>query len=549
MAFASISLRLKFLIVLATMLTTVMVITIYILYRLMLPGILHEEHQSMVSQAWGIHQHINREISTLTTLADHWSRRPETLDFLEGSTGPQVPGRAFNTDQADIMILTDLYGDVMLAAGRNPFSGEHNICADTAGACQWMRDRLQSFTGDGTDGQTFLAPTAAGPGYMPGVGFFMLSNRLVQAPDTRQALGRLTLIRFLPRQWELTASNRSLPTLELDEVPRDFFNPKGGRVEVTLVDENAVRVRLLRESIEPERTIVMTTTLSREHFHQAMANFRLTMLGIVALLLLVMLATISVFQVTVLSPITQLSRYARRLRQTTDDRLETPPEWLKARTDELGLMAREFHNLINDLNKRNTYLKRISQRDALTGLGNRRMLDRQLGRTLALTHRLERPVALITIDVDHFKLYNDRYGHPEGDECLKAIADTLRDIFQRDSDLVTRTGGEEFVVLLPDFDHEKAMAIASGVCTAIRAQRIPHERSPTHEFVTVSAGVAVSLPESPLSASELIKQSDEALYRIKQGGRNAAGGASPAVDNREEVDTLFEQHRGEDEDE
>lgn len=545
MPFIPVSLRLKFIIVLATTLTAVMVITVYILYRLMLPGILREEHQSTMSYAYGIHHRIDRGISALNARAAEWSRRPETLDFLQGDVAATVPGQAFTADKADIMILTDLSGDVMLATGRNPFTEEHNICADATGECRWMRDRLQQFTRDGAEGQTFLAPSASGLGYMPGIGFFMLSNRLVQSPDTWQALGRLTLIRFLPREWQLTSPSQQFPVLELDAVPGGFYDLSSGRVQVTTIDDSLLRVRLLRDSIETGRTIVMTTTLSRENFHKAMADFRLTMLGIFALLLVVMLATISVFSATVLRPITQLSRYARRLRHTTDDQLETPPEWLKARADELGLMAREFHNLINDLNERNTYLKRISQRDALTGLGNRRMLDRQLGRILSLTHRLERPVALITVDVDHFKLYNDRYGHPEGDVCLKAIADTLRDIFQRDSDLVTRTGGEEFVIVLPDFDHDKAMDIASGVCTAIRAQSIPHERSPTHKFVTVSAGVAVSTPELPLSAAELIKQSDEALYRVKKSGRNAVGGARPPADDSVEVDALFHQHSDE----
>ena len=122
------------------------------------------------------------------------------------------------------------------------------------------------------------------------------------------------------------------------------------------------------------------------------------------------------------------------------------------------------------------------------------------------------------IDVDHFKSYNDRYGHVAGDQCLKTIASTIRSWF-RDNDLVARYGGEEFMIVVPGLSQTAMRVLARKICEAVQALQIPHCASP-HGVVTVSIGVVNAVPEVGKDAIYFLQQADTALYRAKDRGRN-----------------------------
>lgn len=156
--------------------------------------------------------------------------------------------------------------------------------------------------------------------------------------------------------------------------------------------------------------------------------------------------------------------------------------------------------------------------DGLTGLFNRRYFDQQVDREWARAARQQGVLSLIIIDVDHFKFYNDHYGHQQGDECLREIAKLLVKSSKRSSDIVARYGGEEFVCLLPDTNHENAMQLAHAIEAAVRVRAIPHSASPVADVVTVSVGVASSIAAKE-QAYELLALADQQLYRAKQDGR------------------------------
>jgi diguanylate cyclase (GGDEF)-like protein len=158
-------------------------------------------------------------------------------------------------------------------------------------------------------------------------------------------------------------------------------------------------------------------------------------------------------------------------------------------------------------------LQDLAQRDPLTGLANRRALDSQLE---ALCEKGER-FAVIMVDVDLFKPFNDCYGHVIGDDCLRRVGAILRASLRNTSDQIARIGGEEFVVLLPQTSVENARIMAERLRTAVYGLRIPHAGSPEH-VVTVSAGVSGS--SAPASAAEMLSAADKALYRAKSRGRN-----------------------------
>lgn len=163
---------------------------------------------------------------------------------------------------------------------------------------------------------------------------------------------------------------------------------------------------------------------------------------------------------------------------------------------------------------------RLARFDQLTGLANRRHFDETLAGEWQRALRQRGEVALIIFDVDHFKHYNDHFGHPAGDTCLKRLAATARDLVHRPSDLVVRLGGEEFAVLLPQTPASGATAIADMLRMSIETLRLPHAPAAGQPFVTISVGVASLRPDSGLHFDDLVKAADAALYQAKAAGRN-----------------------------
>lgn len=165
----------------------------------------------------------------------------------------------------------------------------------------------------------------------------------------------------------------------------------------------------------------------------------------------------------------------------------------------------------------NTKLLELSITDSLTGLANRRYFDEVLTQECQRATRTEQPLALLMLDVDYFKQYNDHYGHQVGDECLIDVADVLKTQAHRVSDLAARYGGEEFVFIAPATDEQAAIRLGNRICIELTDKKIPHELSPFN-MVTISIGAAIyTVGENP---EALIKKADKALYSAKQQGRN-----------------------------
>lgn len=183
-----------------------------------------------------------------------------------------------------------------------------------------------------------------------------------------------------------------------------------------------------------------------------------------------------------------------------------------------------------DLSALNARLEVLAREDGLTRLPNRREFDIALSAEMQRSTRNGQPVSLIMIDIDHFKAYNDTYGHLQGDECLRTVAAELRRQVTRPGDLVARYGGEEFVVLLPSTTSAGAKAVAERIRQAIHRCRIPHEAS-AMKFVTASFGVADTTFPNNTESSALINAADSALYCAKAGGRDmvCADGESAKV--------------------
>jgi diguanylate cyclase (GGDEF)-like protein len=224
----------------------------------------------------------------------------------------------------------------------------------------------------------------------------------------------------------------------------------------------------------------------------------------------------------IVDPIRSLARTAERFGRG-DLRARVPREaWAKEfmpLTAALNDMARKLADRENDLRAANRHLEELASLDALSGLANRRGFDARLTAEWQRAGKLKRPIALLMIDVDYFKLFNDRYGHVEGDVCLRRLGKLLMDAATGLDDLPARYGGEEFALLLPGADIERALAIAEGLRRAVEELCIAHAASPLGQ-VTASIGAAALVPGVGEDAERLVEAADIGLYAAKRRGRN-----------------------------
>lgn len=164
-------------------------------------------------------------------------------------------------------------------------------------------------------------------------------------------------------------------------------------------------------------------------------------------------------------------------------------------------------------------MQALSRTDSLTGLANRREFDDHLKEAWQNASRASQPIGLILADIDYFKAYNDKYGHPEGDEALKQVALSIRSAVSRGTDLCARIGGEEFAIIMPSTDLEGSFRIAEDIRQAIHAADIDHDGSPRGKL-TISMGVTSLTPAKEYTVEAFVENTDKALYRAKNKGRD-----------------------------
>jgi len=173
-----------------------------------------------------------------------------------------------------------------------------------------------------------------------------------------------------------------------------------------------------------------------------------------------------------------------------------------------------------ELKLKTDMLEQLSMYDGLTNIRNRRFFDEAFEKTFLEVKREKISLAVLMIDIDFFKPYNDNYGHGKGDEALKKVANALQSTIKRPSDLVARYGGEEFIILLKDIDKAGLQTVANNLLEEVRDLKIPHEFSKVEKFITVSIGVSYYTPNSDITKLELLIKADETLYKVKNSGRN-----------------------------
>lgn len=200
------------------------------------------------------------------------------------------------------------------------------------------------------------------------------------------------------------------------------------------------------------------------------------------------------------------------------DYVTKPIHWavLRQRVRRLLQQAR----LYQQLQEANIASQRLATTDSLTQVGNRRRFDECLNLEWRRMARELAPLSLILCDIDFFKLYNDTYGHQAGDHCLQQVAKAISSCVRRPADLIARYGGEEFAVILPSTEVSGAVHMAENIRSGVQALEIAHANSPLDKYVTLSFGVASTIPSHEFSPETLIATADKALYQAKDSGRD-----------------------------
>lgn len=184
-----------------------------------------------------------------------------------------------------------------------------------------------------------------------------------------------------------------------------------------------------------------------------------------------------------------------------------------------AIVKLRIKNYLN-LKIKNDMLEKLSMYDGLTNIRNRRFFDETFEKTFSEIKRDKKSLAVLMIDIDFFKPYNDNYGHGQGDETLRKVAKALEKTIKRASDFVARYGGEEFVILLKDIKKDGVEAVANNLLNAVRELKITHEFSKIENYVTISIGASFYNSSSDVTKLELLLKADETLYNVKNSGRN-----------------------------
>ncbi|HMV41265.1 MAG TPA: diguanylate cyclase [Leptospiraceae bacterium] len=216
--------------------------------------------------------------------------------------------------------------------------------------------------------------------------------------------------------------------------------------------------------------------------------------------------------IVLIEKLKEMNENLEQLVRERTEQLEESMRTLQRQKEELEYLSNFQDTLVNELEV-------LSITDPLTGLANRRWLESFTQEECDKAIRKDKKISVLMLDIDHFKKYNDFYGHAMGDKCIKIVAESIKKNMRK-TDLAARYGGEEFCCVLPHTTQEEAIQIADNLIQTITKEAVPHEKSDTASIVTISVGVFTTMPQDKSLWKELILNADANLYKAKQNGRN-----------------------------
>lgn len=513
------SIQTRFLFALALVLVVfVMVLTLAIL-TYTAPRLAQWETREAHSQVKRVQRALGREFEHLLIYAREWSVWDDTYRFVQDANPEYIEKNLgienFAAAKVDLLAYLRDDGQIVWAG----FKHRDGVDLETgAKLVEELRPRAQAALRDKPGLAGILATTR---GLMAVAVHHVYTSREQGPPQGIMLAGRLLDSGFMHRlrgQTELDVAIAPLKDLAALTGPTDtaIQLAANGDPLVQVISPSQLQLLARFPDLNGQPSLAIRINLSRAVFLQGERIVLYSLLGTAAVFVLTLLVAWLLMRRMVFVPIAALARHTFELRNSGDytRRFNSP------RGDEIGKLARQFDELLIRIEVQAEELKRFSFEDALTGLKNRRYFDEQLRSAWLVLQRSGQPLSLLILDVDDFKLYNDHYGHQQGNLALQAVAQATRQVLRRAVDTVARYGGEEFAAILPGTSLADARVLAERVRRAVFMLAMPHEKSRVAEAVSVTVGVASIETGSGMAAEALIRLADGALYEAKKSGKN-----------------------------
>ncbi|MCC5882569.1 MAG: diguanylate cyclase [Halomonas sp.] len=506
------SLRNRFLLSLCAVLCMALLALVAIARFQIMPILLEDEEHFANSELDRIERSLSSELNHIRRLVEDWAYWDDTYDFVQGLRPEYVDSNLYestlDTLDLDMMLFLTESGDPYWVVGYDE-EGEFTSCPGVMAPCDWARPAvtfiaryIEQGLEDNTHTWLLAAPDLALGGLSP----------IHQSREESPSVGWLAVVRPQSEAWLEQLSDTTGIKLELSGVSAHEV----AEDQLERISPTQMVASRFAPALPTDRSIRIDAQLPRQHYQASLETFRFALYWTSGVLIATLLIVLWLLERMVLAPLRELAGFTQRLHHS--DIPPTMPERLVERDDEIGTLSREFRSLLAHQKRQSEQLLELTLHDPLTGVANRRMFDQRFAEMLNRADRQDQHAAMM-IDIDHFKLYNDHYGHQAGDTCLMALAQCMQTLLSPRGFLVARTGGEEFSVLLPNTSLEDAEEHARDLLQAIRRLELPHEFSSTSPYVTVSVGIAAT-QEKLTTPSDIMRAADQAMYQAKESGRN-----------------------------
>lgn len=517
------SLRFRFFIAL-TGVFLLAVITLGLLTRFVFSPALYKEEQAII-----VHEmdRLERSIAVnqqqLLSQVRDWATWDDTYEFVQDEypryAEVNFSQSMFEEMRYQLMAFFNADGEVHYLGGLNPATGQFQTCTSTTLACSWMMPYVVSMQRSIQENSAHQDHSVF---YTHPAPALVASSPILRTDSSGPSAGWLFKVRAMDGGWlEMLSEVTGLP---LSLTVRPIASMPASRTASTIMGNTVLAERFLT-TYQPGAIIAISSRLERDRYLAGLRSLRYVLIWTGVMMLLVIVAVLVLLQKMILTPLRALTLFTEQLGQAS-----LPHNGLTHRSDEIGLLARAFERQFTRQRQLNEKLSVLSTHDTLTGLPNRRLFDQELQRAVDQAIANHTPIAVMMLDIDHFKLFNDHYGHPKGDHCLATVGAKLQEIAENSGVLIARTGGEEFSVLA-EMPIDQAHRLANSINAAIDALDYPHGFSPVASHLTFSIGISALEIDAGLTPSALMSTADQALYQAKKAGRHQVRLYAPPLAN------------------
>ena len=519
------SLQNKFLIIFGLLFISFAIMQFAINQIFILPSFIHLENDEAIQNLSRVNESIRNEIRRLDDVCHNWSAWDDTYEFMENGSQEYIESNltieSFRTSDLNLICFLKTNGEIFFGKMYDS-SREKKIQLEAFSTenSSWIyTDIISGFNSFGSIENAYkrgILLTEKGP--------IMLAARpIITSGNSGPSHGTFIMGRFMTESivnklkketkvdFNLHLCNDNLP-FKLKEI---MNNINSSSVHILKETSDNIFMYDSFPSIRRSPAFLTEIIFPREITKQGIKAIRYSLIFLILSGFIIMLVIFVLIKTIIIKPIVNMSRHVKRIEAGSYDlRLDM------TRKDAIGELANSFDKMIAKIELQTDQLEKLSSIDGLTGMFNRRIFDETLESEWKRMIRGKKYLSVIMCDVDFFKLFNDNYGHQEGDKCLRSIADAIKETLKRPSDFAARYGGEEFVVLLSDTSPEGAHHVAEKIREKIHNLKIRHDKSQIYKYVTLSLGISSVIPCKELCPMKLVKTADQALYKSKKKGRN-----------------------------